>query len=133
MYCSGCGNQLQGHENFCSNCGKSVKEVQATQAVESLRTLEFSSSILLGGPILTPEKIIITDKSVVYKRRNKYLIGTDESSIPFNRISSVEIDRKLINSNIIIYSTGNQTLIAKNFSVSDAKEIKREIERRINS
>jgi hypothetical protein len=132
MYCSGCGNQLQGHEKFCPECGKSIQETQAPQAKETFKTLEFSSNILLGGSILAPDKIIINNTSVVYKKRNKYLIGTDESSIPFNRISSVEINRKLIQSHVIIYSTGNQKLIAKNFSVSDAKEIKKEIERRIN-
>ena len=133
MYCSGCGNQLQGHENFCSNCGKSIKEAHTQKKEEEFETLEFSSNILLGGSVLAPDKIIITNTSVVYKKRNKYLIGTDESSIPFNRISSVEIDRRLINSQIIIYSTGNQKIIAKNFSVSAAKEIKKEIERRIHS
>ena len=97
MYCSGCGNQLKGHEKFCPECGKSINEAHAPQKKETFDTLEFSSNILLGGSVLAPDKIIITNTSVVYKKRNKYLIGTDESSIPFNRISSVEIDRRLIN------------------------------------
>ena len=80
---------------------------------------------MLGGSILSPDRIVVTDSQVIYKKRNKYLIGTDESSIPFSRISSVEIDRKLIDSDIIIYSTGNQTIIAGDFSIGDAKKNKK--------
>ncbi|MDD2983692.1 MAG: hypothetical protein PHQ74_09915 [Crocinitomicaceae bacterium] len=133
MYCSGCGNQLQGDEKFCPECGKSTSnEKSSPEKKEEFETLEFKSSILLGGSILSPEKLIITDTAVVYRKRNKYLIGTDESSIPFSRISSVEINRKLIDSDILIYSTGNQKIVAQDFSISSAKEIKSEIERRIN-
>ncbi len=136
MYCSNCGSKLIGTEKFCPECGERVgervSEKETPVQKEPYETLEFSSSILLGGSILTPEKLIITATSVIYKKRNRYLIGTNESSIPFNRISSVEIDRKLIDSDIIIYSTGNQKIIAQDFSIAAANEIKAEIERRIN-
>ena len=141
MYCSACGNKLEGDEKFCPECGERVGERRGDRegksetpiSNESVETLEFSSSILLGGSILTPEKLIITATSVIYKKRNRYLIGTNESSIPFNRISSVEIDRKLIDCDILIYSTGNQKIVAQDFSISAAKKIKEEIERRIHN
>ena len=129
MYCSSCGNNLTGNENFCPSCGQKPNTVPTTQ--NDLKTYEFKSNILLGGSILSPDRIVVTDSQVIYKKRNKYLIGTDESSIPFSRISSVEIDRKLIDSDIIIYSTGNQTIIAGDFSIGDAKKIKKIIEERI--
>jgi hypothetical protein len=132
MFCSFCGNKLKESDNFCSSCGqKSAKNTIKTDFKEKLETFEFSSNILLGGNILTPDRLVITDNEVIYKKRNKYLIGVDESSIPFSRISSIEIDRKLIDSDILIYSTGNQQLKVEDFSVGDAKKIKKIIESRI--
>jgi hypothetical protein len=130
MYCISCGFNLKGNENFCPSCGVKINESDDTAEIE-VETFEFSSNILLGGSILTPDRIVITKTEVIYKKRNKYLIGVDESSIPFSRISSVEIDRKLIDSDIVIYSTGNQMIKAKDFSVRDAKQIKKIIEQRI--
>ena len=134
MFCSSCGNKLKESDNFCSSCGqKSAKNTIKTDFKEKLETFEFSSNILLGGNILTPDRLVITDNEVIYKKRNKYLIGVDESSIPFSRISSIEIDRKLIDSDILIYSTGNQQLKVEDFSVGDAKKIKKIIESRLQS
>ncbi|MDG1518252.1 MAG: zinc ribbon domain-containing protein [Flavobacteriales bacterium] len=134
MFCSSCGNKLKESDNFCSSCGqKSTKNTIKTDFKEKLETFEFSSNILLGGNILTPDRLVITDNEVIYKKRNKYLIGVDESSIPFSRISSIEIDRKLIDSDILIYSTGNQQLKVEDFSVGDAKKIKKIIESRLQS
>tara|TARA_B110000971_G_scaffold125440_1_gene128380 strand:- start:22 stop:420 length:399 start_codon:yes stop_codon:yes gene_type:complete len=132
MYCSSCGNNLTGNENFCPSCGQKPNTGPRRPTTQNdLKTYEFKSNILLGGSILSPDRIVVTDSQVIYKKRNKYLIGTDESSIPFSRISSVEIDRKLIDSDIIIYSTGNQTIIAGDFLIGDAKKIKKIIEERI--
>lgn len=134
MFCSSCGNKLKESDNFCSSCGqKSAKNTIKTDFKEKLETFEFSSNILLGGNILTPDRLVITNNEVIYKKRNKYLIGVDESSIPFSRISSIEIDRKLIDSDILIYSTGNQQLKVEDFSVGDAKKIKKIIESRLQS
>lgn len=134
MFCASCGNKLKGGDNFCSSCGQKIVSNVAssdTNSKEVLETYEFSSNILLGGNILTPDRLVITSTDVVYKKRNKYLIGVDESSIPFSRISSVEIDRKLIDSDIVIFSTGNQQLKVEDFSVGDAKKIKKIIESRL--
>ena len=132
MYCSSCGHNLTGNENFCPSCGqKPNTNLSLSKTQNDVKTYEFKSNILLGGSILSPDRIVVTDSQVIYKKRNKYLIGTDESSIPFSRISSVEIDRKLIDSDIIIYSTGNQTISAGDFSIADAKKIKKIIEERI--
>ena len=132
MYCSSCSYSLTGNENFCPSCGQKPNLGLSRCTIKNnLKTYEFKSNILLGGSILSPDRIIVTDSQVIYKKRNKYLIGTNESSIPFSRISSVEIDRKLIDSDIIIYSTGNQTIIARDFSISTAKKIKKIIKKRI--
>ena len=92
---------------------------------------KYSSSIFVGGDILTPDRIEISDTGVTYKKRNKHLIGVDEVFLPFNKISAVEIDRGIINSDIIIHSTGSKNIRANNFFISTAKEIKKQIESKI--
>lgn len=86
---------------------------------------EFVSSITRFGPILTPEKIIIDDSSVTYRRRNSHLIGVDEITIPISRVSAVEIDRQIWGATIKIIAFGAQSIVAKKFTWHDAKEIKR--------
>lgn len=129
MYCSNCGSELSDDAKFCSNCGNQVNG--NTYERNNNSRLEFKSKFLLGGNILSPDRIIITDREVIYKKRNRYLIGVDEVSIPLSRISSVEIDRKLIDATIIIHTYGNQTITANDFKISDAKKIKLEIENRL--
>jgi hypothetical protein len=85
---------------------------------------EFSSSFTRGGNILTPEKIIISDLSITWKKRNKYLIGFDSISITRDKISSVEVQNKIWGADIIITSNGLSEISAKNFTVSDAQKIR---------
>lgn len=133
MYCSGCGNKLEGHESFCPKCGQSVGSQFEREVISvPTETLSFSSSFVLGGNLLTPDRLIITAEEIIYKKRNPYLIGVDESVIPFKRISSVELNRRLISTTVIIYTNGNEKIELKNFSVSDAKEIRKAIAERIN-
>lgn len=90
----------------------------------------FKSAITRGGSVLTPDIIIISNKSVTYKKRNKYLINVDSVSIPISKISSVEIDSGLLGTDIIIKSFGAGEIIGKKFIKSDAKEIRRLIQER---
>ena len=146
MFCHNCGNKLQGTENFCPNCGADIKAYRqenqsATVQVnpnDSKDKMEmpaesevYTSKVLLGGNLVRPDRIIIDNRNVSYEKRNKNLIGNDRIIIPISRISSVEIDRKLISSRIIIYSKGNQNIIVENFSVNDARKIKKAINRRM--
>jgi len=122
-FCALCGYNLSGNENFCPSCGqKSSGNNTKTHLKESF-SYSFSSKIILGGSILTPDKLIIDQDGVTYLKRNKYLIGVDRSFLSFSDISYVKIDRRLINSNIIISSKGSKGIRAENFSISDAKKI----------
>ncbi len=145
MFCYNCGNKLQGSEKFCPNCGTDVSAYTQgnnsdTPAVENAQNEEivpaagsevFTSSVLLGGNLVRPDRIVIDARNVTYEKRNKNLIGVDRIIIPIDRISSVEIDRKLISSKIIIYSKGKQDIVVENFSVGDARKIKQAIDRRM--
>ena len=86
---------------------------------------EFKSSITRLGPILTPERIIIDDVSVTYRRRNQHLIGVDEITIPLTRVSAVEVDKHIWGATIKIIAFGAQSIIADKFTWSDAKEVQR--------
>ena len=85
---------------------------------------EFKSAITRGGRILTPDHIIIENNSIIWKRRNKYLIGHDSISIPIEKISSIELDDKYWGVDITINSFGGKSIVAKSFTGADAKRIK---------
>lgn len=90
---------------------------------------EFQSSVTRLGSILTPDRLIITDSAVTYRKRNSirasFLLGIDEVSIPISKISAVEVDRHLLGATIRILSTGNKEIEANNFTWNDAQTIQR--------
>jgi hypothetical protein len=146
MFCNKCGNQLQAGDNFCSKCGANISAItsatspnddeqqsglNATAPDPQGSDLVFTSKLILGGNVIRPDRLIINEKNIVYEKRNRYLIGVDRVMIPYSRIASVEFDRGLISSRIVIYSKGNQAITVDHFSVSDGKKIKEEIERRL--
>lgn len=85
---------------------------------------EFSSSVTRGGDIINPDKIIIEDGKVTWKKRSKILIGGETITIPIDKIESVDLQTGIIGSDIIIRGTGRGRIRAENFSTSDAKQIK---------
>ena len=75
-YCSNCGNALNSGDRFCPSCGTKVGSSVLNSSATAKFSYEFKSNILLGGDILTPDKILIDQNGVTYIKRNKYLIGT---------------------------------------------------------
>lgn len=130
MFCNNCGNGINNTSNFCSQCGQKTAVSSIPKKSKNTNHV-FSSSLLVGGNILTPDRIILDDNGVTYERRNKYLIGIDRSFLSYSNISYVKIDRKLISSNIIISSRGSSSIIAKDFFISDAKKIEEIIKNKI--
>lgn len=122
-FCASCGYNLTGNENFCPSCGEKPSGSDTRSRSKVSFSFSFSSKIILGGSILTPDKLIIDQDGVTYLKRNKYLIGVDRSFLAFSDISYVKIDRRLINSTIIISSKGSKGIRATNFSIKDAKKI----------
>lgn len=134
MYCSKCGSEVLKEANFCSNCGNKLGDSMLSNEERNstdLETLTFSSRFILGGSLLTPDRVIITGNELIYRKRNSHFIGVDEISIPFKRISSIELDRRLISSTIIIYTMGNEIVKLKSFSIGDAKDIRRVLNERV--
>tara|TARA_B100000497_G_scaffold100504_1_gene113990 strand:- start:126 stop:524 length:399 start_codon:yes stop_codon:yes gene_type:complete len=122
-YCSNCGSALNSGDRFCPSCGTKVGSTVLNSSATAKFSHEFTSKILLGGNILAPDKVIITESGVTYIKRNKYLIGKDRVHLVYQNISSVRIDRKLIDADIIISGRGAVEITAKDFSISDAKKI----------
>lgn len=130
MFCNNCGNKNDGIANFCPQCGQKL----ITQNIRSPKiNAVFSSSVLVGGNILTPDRLILDDNGVTYEKRNKYLIGVDSSYLSYLNISYVKIDRRLLSSDIIISSKGADSIIAKDFLISDAKKIEAIIKSKLQS
>jgi uncharacterized membrane protein YvbJ len=123
-YCPNCGILTELDDLFCSSCGFGLKSQNvSSQKIQDSFSHEFSSNILLGGNILTPDKLYIDETGVTYVKRNKYLIGKDRVFLSFQNISSIRIDRKLIDATIIISGRAAVEIIAKDFSISDSKKI----------
>lgn len=130
-YCSNCGNALNSGDRFCPSCGTKVGSSVLNSSATAKFSYEFKSNILLGGDILTPDKILIDQNGVTYIKRNKYLIGIDRVHLSYQNISSVRIDRKLIDADIIISGRGAVEIIAKDFSISNAKKIEQLIRKQL--
>ena len=130
-YCSNCGNALNSGDRFCPSCGTKVGSSVLNSSATVKFSYEFKSNILLGGDILTPDKILIDQTGVTYVKRNKYLIGNDRVHLAYQNISSIRIDRKLIDADIIISGRGAVEIIAKDFSISNAKKIEQLIRKQL--
>lgn len=89
---------------------------------------KFTSQISRGGSWLTPYVIIIDDTHVRFEKRTKWLVNKCETSIKLDKVSCVTISPSLIGTDIVIESFGEGIISVKNFSISDAKQIKQILE-----
>jgi len=90
-------------------------------------TQEFKSALTRGGNVITPEKLVITDKIVQWSQNNgmrSLFLASKTITIPRGAIVGVEVDGKLIGSDIFIWTYSGQNILAQNFTTSDAKTIK---------
>tara|TARA_B110000091_G_C13329010_1_gene275517 strand:- start:77 stop:301 length:225 start_codon:yes stop_codon:yes gene_type:complete len=74
---------------------------------------------------------LIDETGVTYIKRNKHLIGKDRVHLSYQIISSVRIDRKLIDAAIIISGRGAVEIVAENFSISNAKKIEKLVQKQL--
>jgi len=84
---------------------------------------EFSSSVLLGGDLLTPERLTITDNVVTWKK-SKIPFGSDTIEVNRSSISGVQVIKKVISSDILIHTFGNPTIMCQNLTIPNANLIK---------
>lgn len=93
---------------------------------------KFTASRLTSGNRLFPAEVTINDTNVTL-RLPSLLSGGREKTIPFNRISSVNIDCPTIGfSTIIIETTGEGKIESNGFLQAEVKEMKQLILSKIN-
>jgi hypothetical protein len=131
-YCSNCGTKLEKTHKFCYECGAVLSRTNLTKTKNKAFSYEFQSNIILGGDILNPDRLVVDENGVSFFKRNKYLIGVDRQFIPYRNISSVRIDRKLIDADVIISSYSGDKIVAQDFSISNAKKIEALVQEQLN-
>ncbi len=79
--------------------------------------------------LLNPWHITVnfTEKTIVTKKRNWFLIGFDEEVVPFRYIRRIEIDTHLFGASMTIKVYGSGKLIVKCIPKSGARRIKEEL------
>lgn len=86
--------------------------------------IKFVASRLTSGNRIFPAEVIINDNSVTLK--NPSIFSGKEKTIPFTRISSVDINSPIIGfSKIIIETTGEGKIESNGFTMAEVKEMKK--------
>jgi hypothetical protein len=87
----------------------------------------FKSSFLRGGNPIIPEKLIIDEKYVTW-RKNRGLdflfLSINSVTMQRKRITGVVIIEKLIGSDVVVMGEGGQNIRMSNLKQKDALEIK---------
>jgi len=89
---------------------------------------QFKSTIFTGGDIFKPESIELDETHVTFRKKNQMFTKTYSISIPILNVVSVQLNTELLGYSIIIETFAKNTIIAKGFSYSDARKIKKLIE-----
>ena len=72
-FCASCGYTLTGNENFCPSCGHKSSGIDSGGRSKKPFSFEFSSKLILGGNVFTPDRLTINQDGVTFLKRNKYL------------------------------------------------------------
>jgi len=90
-------------------------------------TYEFSSSPLAGGKLITPEKIVINDANFIWsqnKGASRLFLAAKSITLSRKNINAVEINKKVIGSDLLVTTDGGSVIYASCFSKSDAEQIR---------
>lgn len=91
----------------------------------------FAASRLTEGNKVFPNKIILDDNGVTLKIPSMF--SGEETTIPYSRISSVNIDTPFVGySDIIIGTTGEGEIKVHGFTKDEVQEMKQLILQKIN-
>jgi hypothetical protein len=92
----------------------------------------YTASRLTEGNKLFPAKIILEDNGVTFKVPSFF--SGEETTIPYSRISSVNVNSPFVGySDIIIETTGEGKVQVHGFTATEVKEMKQVILEKINA
>jgi len=85
----------------------------------------FTASRISGEDVVFPDELIIdmSEEKVTYRKGQ--IIGHKETTIRFGAIGCVSMSAGLLFSDVTIETNGGNTICAKGFTRSDAKQIVR--------
>ncbi|MEI2758754.1 MAG: PH domain-containing protein [Bacteroidia bacterium] len=93
---------------------------------------EYKASRMSKGNKVLPNKIRIDNDGITF--RIPGVFSGEEKTIPFSRISSVEVNTPLVGfSSITINTTGEGAIVATGFYKEDVLEIKKIVLEKINT
>lgn len=87
----------------------------------------FTSSFVRGGNLFYPAKLIFTEDKVTYVRNHGFkewfYTSTTTQTIPYNKLTGVEIQKNIIGCNIKLIGNGVQNIYAMAYSEDQADKI----------
>jgi len=117
--------QDQGTDtNIHADNGLSHASPAHKEPIKVSQKYEFSSSAVRGGDVINPDRVIIENNVVTWKKKSKILIGGESRSIPLDKVSAVELQTGMVGTDITIRGNGYSAIHAKDFAKSDAAKIK---------
>ncbi len=97
-----------------------------------MESKEYSASRLTEGNKIFPNKIILDDNGVTFRVPSAF--SGEETTIPYSRISSVNVNTPFVGySDIIIETTGEGKIEVHGFSKAEVIEMKQLILEKIHS
>ncbi|MDB5225989.1 MAG: hypothetical protein JWN78_182 [Bacteroidota bacterium] len=97
-----------------------------------MEPITYTASRLTEGNKIFPSKIILDDNGVTF--RVPSFFSGKETTIPYSRISSVNVESPFIGfSTIIIETTGEGNISVHGFSKEEVKAMKEFLLRKVNS
>lgn len=70
-----------------------------------------------------PNRLVVTDSFVEFKKRNWHLVSVDSRKYHFQNVVGVDVDKHLFGATIIIESTGSNSIYINGLSKKTAKKI----------
>jgi len=70
-----------------------------------------------------PNRLVVTDSFVEFKKRNWHLVSVDSRKYHFQNVVGVDVDKHLFGATIIIESTGSKSIRINGLSKKTAKKI----------
>lgn len=80
----------------------------------------------------TPNRVIITDDYVEFRRRNWHLISVDKKKFHFKSFAGLNLDKSMFGADLVVEGFGGGEILARGFTKRKAEEIYALVSERIS-